>query len=134
MPSKSSGNGLRLAKPGQLAYHASYFLGVITVETATLSSKGQLVIPRRVRELAKLVPGDAFQVQFAKGEIHLRPLVRHTGSTVEEVAGCLAKSPSVPLTEAQTMAAIKARLKAEDAATMPAARSVGKTGLPKNAP
>lgn len=133
MPSKSSGNGLRLAKPGQLAYHASYFLGVITVETATLSSKGQLVIPRKVRELAKLAPGDAFQVQYAKGEIHLRPLVRHTSSTVEEVAGCLARSSGTPLTEAKTMVAIKARLKAEDAATMTAARLVGKTGLLKTA-
>ena len=103
------------------------------METATLSSKGQLVIPRKVRELAKLAPGDAFQVQYAKGEIHLRPLVRHTSSTVEEVAGCLARSSGTPLTEAKTMVAIKARLKAEDAATMTAARLVGKTGLLKTA-
>jgi AbrB family looped-hinge helix DNA binding protein len=104
------------------------------LETATLSSKGQLVIPRKVRELANLAAGDAFQVQYANGEIHLRPLVRSKSSTVEEVAGCLARSSGMRLTEAQTMTAIKVRLKAEDAATMTAARPVRKTALPKTAP
>ncbi|MBK6386316.1 MAG: AbrB/MazE/SpoVT family DNA-binding domain-containing protein [Rhodoferax sp.] len=91
------------------------------METATLSSKGQLVIPRKVRESANVSAGDAFQVVYAQGEIHLRPLARTKTTTIDEVAGCLASAGSAtrkPLSEAQTQAAIKARLKAEDAATM----------------
>jgi len=88
------------------------------METATLSSKGQLVIPKHVRALANVAAGDAFQVQYLNGEIRLRPLARMTGTTVDDVAGCLANAARKPLSEAQVQAAIKARLKARDAATM----------------
>ncbi len=91
------------------------------MNTATLSSKGQLVIPRKIRESANVSAGDAFLVVYAQGEIRLRPLARTRTSNIDEVAGCLANAGNTrhkPLSEAQTQAAIKARLKAEDAATM----------------
>ena len=87
------------------------------METTTLSSKGQLVIPKQVRELANVVAGDAFQVLYLDGEIRLRPMARTRSTTVNEVAGILASSNRKPLSEAQVEAAIKARLKAEDVAT-----------------
>jgi hypothetical protein len=40
------------------------------METATLARPA--VIPRKVRESATLSAGDAFQVVYAQGEIHLR--------------------------------------------------------------
>ena len=88
------------------------------METTTLSSKGQLVIPKHVRALANVAAGDAFQVQYLNGEIRLRPLAKTTNTTVDDVAGCLASTVRKPLSETQVKAAIKARLKAEDAATM----------------
>jgi hypothetical protein len=39
------------------------------MDTAILSSKGQLVIPKRVRALAHAHSGDAFYVQYVQGEI-----------------------------------------------------------------
>ena len=88
------------------------------METITLSSKGQLVIPKQVRQQAKVAAGDAFVVRYQDGEIHLRPVVRTSGTTVDDVAGCLASASRQPMSDAQAEAATKARLKAGDAATM----------------
>ena len=89
------------------------------METTTLSSKGQLVIPKQVRQQAKVAAGDAFVVRYQDGEIHLRPVARTGGTTIDDVAGCLANASRKPMSDAQVEAAIKARLKAEDAATIP---------------
>ena len=89
------------------------------METTTLSSKGQLVIPKQVRQQANVAAGDTFVVRYQAGEIHLRPVARTSGTTVDDVAGCLANSSRKPMSGTQTEAAIKARLKAEDAATIP---------------
>jgi AbrB family looped-hinge helix DNA binding protein len=88
------------------------------VKTTILSSKGQLVIPKQVRELANIAAGDAFEVLYLDGEIRLRPVAKIKNTTVDEVAGILANSRRMPPSEPQTEAAIKARLKAEDLATM----------------
>ena len=86
--------------------------------TVTLSSKGQLVIPKQVRTLANISAGDALQVRYLGGEIRLRPTAQTKITTLDAVAGCLANAPSKKLTDAEVHASIKARLKAEDAATM----------------
>ena len=104
------------------------FLKKFIMETTVLSSKGQLVIPKRVRELARAAAGDAFVVRYQDGEIHLRPVARVTGTHIDEVAGCLASASRKPTLEAALEASIKARLKAEDLATM---RAVVKTRVLK---
>ena len=91
------------------------------METVTLSSKGQLVIPRQVRAVADLHAGDMFEVRYLDGEIRLRPLALARTTTLDEVAGCLAKPGKLtnkPPSDEQVNAVIKARLKAEDVATM----------------
>lgn len=91
------------------------------METVTLSSKGQLVIPRRVRAAAHLQAGDTFEVRYLEGEIRLKAVSPGKNSTLDEVAGCMSKlatSAGKPMSDAQAHAAIKARLKAEDTATM----------------
>jgi AbrB family looped-hinge helix DNA binding protein len=97
------------------------------METVTLSSKGQLVIPSCVRAAAHLHAGDTFEVRYLDGEIRLKPVAPAITTTLDEVAGCLSKlgkpgklstSTRKSLSDAQVHAAIKARLKAEDAATM----------------
>jgi AbrB family looped-hinge helix DNA binding protein len=90
------------------------------MDTATLSSKGQLVIPKHVRDLAHVGSGDAFHVQYVQGEIRLRPLVAAKSTTLDEVAGSLASAARKPLPDAQVKATIQARLKAQDIATLPA--------------
>lgn len=82
------------------------------METSTLSSKGQLVIPKAVRQSARLAPGDVLSVSYVNGEIRLRPVAPATATSLNEVAGCLAKPGRKRLSEAETRAAIRAKLKA----------------------
>jgi AbrB family looped-hinge helix DNA binding protein len=42
--------------------------------TAKISSKGQIVIPKEVRERLKIDPGTCFRVRIEKDEIILTPL------------------------------------------------------------
>lgn len=85
------------------------------METVTLSSKGQLVIPKGVRDDAHIAAGSRLEVQYVDGEIRLRPLPDLTTSSLDTVAGCLFKPARKPLNEAQTQAAIRAKLKARNA-------------------
>lgn len=86
------------------------------MDTVTLSSKGQLVIPKDLRRSAKLQPGDRLAVSYVEGEIRLRPLPALAASSLDAVAGCLAKPGRKRLSEQHTQAAIKARLKIRNAA------------------
>lgn len=85
------------------------------MNTITLSSKGQLVIPKAVRDDARVVAGSRLEVRFVDGEIRLRPVLPLPDTTLDEVAGCLARPGRKKLTETLTRAAIKARLKARNA-------------------
>ena len=85
------------------------------MDTAQLSGKGQLVIPKAVRDQARVVAGAQFSVRYVDGEIRLRPLQRPQATSLDQVAGCLARPTRRPLTEAQTQAAIRTRLKARHA-------------------
>ena len=82
------------------------------METITLSSKGQLVIPKAIRHSAHLAPGAVLSVRYVDGEIRLKLVTAVMPTSLAEVAGCLAKPGRKPLGQAQTQAAIKARLKA----------------------
>jgi AbrB family looped-hinge helix DNA binding protein len=86
------------------------------METITMSSKGQLVIPKGLRLSANLQPGDQLAVSYVGGEIRLRPLPAPATSSLDAVAGCLAKPGHQRLSDEQTQTAIKARLKARRAA------------------
>ena len=82
------------------------------METSTLSSRGQLVIPKALRISAKLQAGDQFAVSYVEGEIRLRPVPASVTALLDSVAGCLAKPGRQRLSDQQTQAAIQARLKA----------------------
>ena len=82
------------------------------METITLSSKGQLVIPKAVRQSAHLSPGDVLSVRYVDGEIRLKQVTIVAPTSLAEVAGCLAKPGRRPLGQAQTQTGITARLKA----------------------
>jgi AbrB family looped-hinge helix DNA binding protein len=74
--------------------------------TATLSSKGQLVIPKAIRERLGLHPGDAldFLVQD-NGDVVLRPAVEH----VQSLKGLLHKPGRRPVSVEAMKRAIRRR-------------------------
>ena len=88
------------------------------METATLSSKGQVVIPRKVRALAHLVAGDEFTVNYVQGEIRLRLLNRTHSPAIDGVTGCLAKLAHPPMSDQEAEKIAKARLLAQEMATL----------------
>ena len=83
------------------------------MDIITLSSKGQLVIPKAVRQSAHLAPGDVLSVRYVDGEIRLKPVAGVVPTSLAEVAGCLARPGHKPLSQAQTRAAIQARLQGQ---------------------
>ena len=88
------------------------------METVKLSSKGQVVIPKAIRDACHFHIGEEFIVTAVGGEIRLRPAagsVKRT--TLDEVAGMLHRPHVKPLNEEETDRRIEAMLGAEDAAT-----------------
>lgn len=73
--------------------------------TATLTSKGQITIPRAVRQRLGLDAGDRVEfVELANGEFALKPAI----DDVRALKGMLQK-PSRPVSVEDMNAAIKAR-------------------------
>jgi len=54
----------------------------------TLSSKGQIVIPRNIRQNHDWKPGVRFNITDAGEEIVLRPVVSRKSTLLEDVIGC----------------------------------------------
>jgi AbrB family looped-hinge helix DNA binding protein len=68
-----------------------------------LSAKGQVVIPKDVREHLNLKPGQTLDVIETAGGVLLRPAARKSGRTTEEVLSSLRqlaseyKGPPIPI-------------------------------------
>ena len=59
------------------------------METTKLSSKGQVVLPKSVRDARGWEPGAEFAVEEVSEGILLRPLRPFRSTSVAEVFGCL---------------------------------------------
>lgn len=59
------------------------------METTRLSSKGQIIIPKAIRQAYKWPVGQEFLVEQAEQGILLRPQDPFPQTYVDEVAGCL---------------------------------------------
>jgi AbrB family looped-hinge helix DNA binding protein len=59
------------------------------METTKLSSKGQVVLPKSVRDARSWELGTEFAVEEVSEGILLRPLRHFPPTTVDEVFGCL---------------------------------------------
>jgi len=81
------------------------------METVTLSSKGQCIIPKSIRHDAQLSAGSELEVSWIDGEIRLRPLAKQETAQLSQVSGCLYKPERKRLSDADTQAAIKRQLK-----------------------
>ena len=78
--------------------------------TATITSKGQMTLPKDVRDDLQLEPGD--QVDFVKeGDVYV---LRARNVRIETLAGILGKSPAGPMTPEQEDGALADALTEED--------------------
>jgi len=59
------------------------------METTRLSSKGQIILPKAVRDHHHWGPGTDFSVEDTGDGILLRPLKSRKPSRLEDVVGCL---------------------------------------------
>ena len=89
----------------------------ITAQIVKLSTKGQFVISKQLRETHHLAVGTEFVVSFVGDEIRLTPLPMFPRTTVANAAGLLARRGRNGLSEEQSRASISKTLKARDAAT-----------------
>ena len=62
---------------------------VAPVETTKLSSKGQVIIPKHIRESHRWDTGLELQVIEFDGDILLKPKAAFEQTTIDDVAGCL---------------------------------------------
>lgn len=55
----------------------------------TLSSKGQVILPKAVRDARNWEPGTRFEIEEVQGGVLLRPVRKSPPSRFEDVFGCL---------------------------------------------
>lgn len=89
------------------------------METVRLSTKGQIVIPKDIRESHHLAAGTEFVIAFVGNEIRLKPIPVFPTIRVEEGMGALARKGRKPLSDEETGFAIGEMLKEADRATKP---------------
>jgi len=70
------------------------------METTRLSSKGQIILPKAVREAHHWAPGTDFSVEDVGDGVLLRPLKTAQPTRLDDVVGCLrAKGPTRTIRE-----------------------------------
>jgi AbrB family looped-hinge helix DNA binding protein len=74
--------------------------------TTRLSTKGQLILPKDIRNARAWGPGTEFTIEEVDDGILLRPATRLPVTRLDEVAGCLL-SKRKPRTLAQMNAAVE---------------------------
>jgi len=87
------------------------------METVKLSSKGQIVIPKAMRDDMHLPPGTEFVISMTATGLTLTPTTLFPKATVREVRGFLARRGRTLPDDTEIKARIKERLKAQDDAS-----------------
>lgn len=87
------------------------------MDTVKMSSKGQLVIPKDVRDEHHLAAGMEFLVQFVGDEIRLKPLPLFPPTTVAQGARLLEKPKRRRMPEEETQQAIGRLIRDADKAS-----------------
>ncbi|MEA2739369.1 MAG: hypothetical protein QOH05_2676 [Acetobacteraceae bacterium] len=65
------------------------------METTRLSSKGQIILPKTVRDLHHWTPGTDFSVEDTGDGVLLRPIKTHQPTRLDDVVGSLpVKAPA----------------------------------------
>jgi len=82
-----------------------------------VSSKGQIVIPKELREGHHITPGTEFVVSAVGEEIRLRPAPLFASTKHAQVAGCLHRKGAKAVTHTEMNKAVRQRAKRLDDAT-----------------
>ena len=94
LPAESPHAAERLAAPCRYRHIVSYCSltswKAWTMTTTRLSSKGQVIIPKDIRDEHGWRPGTTFEIEDTPGGLLLRPKPVAPATTVDEVFGCLA--------------------------------------------
>jgi AbrB family looped-hinge helix DNA binding protein len=79
----------------------------MVMETTRLSSKGQVIVPKSVRESHGWKAGQEFEIEDLGGSIVLRPVNAFPRSDVEDLIGCTGyKGPKHTLEDMEAAIAI----------------------------
>jgi AbrB family looped-hinge helix DNA binding protein len=81
------------------------------MQTTRLSSKGQVVLPKAIREAHGWVPGTELLIEDGPNGVLLRPCTRPAPSSLEAVAGCLRDVAGPARTAEEMDAAIDTELR-----------------------
>lgn len=87
------------------------------METVKISSKGQIVIPKSLRESHRIHTGDSFIVTAVGDELRFRPAPTAGQSSLKSVAGMLHRPGTKKISDKQLEQHIVARLRDEDKAS-----------------
>lgn len=82
-----------------------------------MSSKGQIVIPKAMRDSHHLQPGVEFVIVEEGNSLRLMPASVVKKVTVEEVGGILHRHGRKPMSDDDMQAVLRAKAKARDEAT-----------------
>lgn len=82
-----------------------------------MSSKGQIVIPKAVRDSHHLQPGVEFVIIEEGNSLRLVPAANVKQSSVDDVGGILHRAGRVPMSDDDMRAALRAKAKANDDAS-----------------
>lgn len=85
-----------------------------TMEKTTLSSKGQVILPKIVRQVQDWAPGTEFSVEDVDEGVVLRPLKPFKPTKIEDAFGCLSyEGPAKTLVEMEEAISTEVRKRHE---------------------
>lgn len=87
------------------------------METVKLSSKGQVVIPKEIREAKHWLAGTTFNIVSTASGLMLMPVPLFDQTTPAQVAGCLHQPGRKMLADNEADAAVRRIAKQRDDAT-----------------
>lgn len=87
------------------------------METVKVSSKGQIVIPKALRDSRRIHTGDSFIIMAVGDELHLKPAPSVGQSNLKAVAGMLHRPGTKILSDKQLEQRISSRLRDADKAS-----------------
>ena len=80
------------------------------MDTTKLSSKGQIILPKTLRQVRNWQPGTRFSVEDVEEGVLLKPLQSFEQTRLEDVIGCL-KKPVKPRSIAEMNKAVTATVR-----------------------
>lgn len=87
------------------------------MDTVKVSSKGQIVIPKAIRESRNITTGTEFVIRAVGDELRLTPAPAVRQTSIEDAAGILHRPGRKHLGEEQTRRALGELIGARDRAT-----------------